>query len=304
MLYQNLNQANYCILKDLIDAVDGKVPGYSEVSRTGDETVYLLPSSRELTLDIEHNFPILETRYIPFKACVVETLWYLTGNTNIQMLKDHNVKIWDQWADDKGDLGPVYGAQLRAFGGDTNIDQISKAIDTARRYPNSRQNVVSMWHPAYLPDPSKSAQDNTANGKMALPPCHMLHRIRVHSMPGSDKKYLSMHMVMRSSDTAISLSWNAGSYALLLHMYAAVLGLTPKYLTMTLMDPHLYKIGNHEQATRDQIKLYESNVPKFINSHIKLNMPVKDNIFDYQVEDFSLEGYNPDKTIKYVGIAV
>lgn len=304
MLYINFNQANYIILSKLINAIDGKEPGYTEVSRTGDKTTYLLPSSQEMTLDIEYNFPILETRFIPFKACVVETLWYLTGNTNIQMLKEHNVKIWDHWATDTGELGPVYGAQLRAFGGDSNADQISKAIEIAKKHPNSRQNVVSMWHPGFLPDPTKTSQQNVADGKMALPPCHMFHRLRVHSMPGSDKQYLSLHMVMRSSDFPIAASWNTGSYALLLHMYANVLGLTPKYLTITFMDPHIYDIGNHVEATRAQLVEYEKNQAKYINSHIELVMPKKDSIFDYKVEDFKLEGYNPNRDIKYIGIAI
>lgn len=304
MLYSNFNKANYSILKKLIDAVDGKEPGYTEVSRTGHNTTYLLPSSQELTLDIEHNFPILETRFIPFKTCVVETLWYLTGNTNIQMLKDYNVKIWDHWATESGDLGPVYGAQLRAFGGDTNIDQIAKAIEVAKKHPNSRQNVVSMWHPGFLPDPTKTAQENVAEGKMALPPCHMFHRLRVHPSQKNDKKYLSLHMVMRSSDFPIAGNFNTVSYALLLHMYAKVLGLTPKYLTITFMDPHIYDIENHIEATRAQLAEYEKNQVKYMNSNVKLVMADKDNIFDFKLEDFSIEGYNPNREIKYYGIAI
>jgi thymidylate synthase len=304
MLYTNVNTANYEMLKKLINAVDGKEPGYTEVSRTGDETTYLLPSSQEITLDIEHNFPILETRAIPFKVCVVETLWYLTGNTNIKMLKDNNVKIWDHWATEEGNLGPVYGAQLRAFGGDDNIDQITNAIEVANKFPNSRQNVVSMWHPGFLPDPTKTAQENVSNGKMALPPCHMFHRLRVHPMPNSKEKYLSLHMTMRSSDFPIAGNFNTVSYALLLHMYAKVLKLKPKYLTITFMDPHIYKISNHEEATRLQIQEYEKNRVRYMNSHVKLTMPEKENIFDYKIEDFSIEGYNPNRYIKYTGIAI
>lgn len=303
MLYTNVNIAFYTVLKKLIDAVDGYEPGYNEVSRTGDVTTYLLPSSFEFTLDIEHNFPLLETRFVPFKACAVETLWYLTGSSNIQILKDHNVKIWDHWATEDGELGPVYGSQWRSFGG-TGIDQIKQALDIAKNTPNSRQNLVSAWHPGFLPDPKKTAQENVQAGKMALPPCHTLFRLRVHPMPGSDKKFISLHLYARSNDVPIGIPYNVASYALLLNMFAKVLGYTPKYLTMTLADPHIYQIFNHVEMAREQLNEFEKNRIRYMNPKVKLHLPEKQDIFDFKPEDIVIENYNPNRDIKYTGVAV
>jgi thymidylate synthase len=196
MLYTNVNTAYYEILKKLINAVDGREPGFHEISRTGDKCTYVLPQSFEMTVDTEFSFPLIETRHVPTKACFVETLWYLTGQSNIQMLKDHNVKIWNEWATEEGELGPVYGVQWRNFNGQ-GIDQIKQMFDTAVNSPNSRQNIVTAWNPSVLPDPKQTAQQNVQNGKQALPPCHTLFKIRVH--PGKDpsKKYLSMHLYAR-----------------------------------------------------------------------------------------------------------
>ena len=223
--------------------------------------------------DLSEGFPLLTTKKVHLKSIIYELLWFLSGSTNIGYLKEHGVSIWDEWADENGDLGPVYGHQWRSWptpdGG--SIDQISKLVETIKHNPNSRRMLVSAWNVAEV-------------DSMALPPCHCLFQFYV-----AEGK-LSCQLYQRSADTFLGVPFNIASYALLTMMIAQVCGLEPGEFIHTTGDTHLYL--NHLEQAALQLSREPRQLPRMI-----INPEVKD-IFSFKYEDFTLEGYDPWPAIK------
>jgi thymidylate synthase len=210
-------------------------------------------------------------------------LWFLKGDTNIKYLQENGVKIWDEWANENGDLGPVYGHQWRNWNSE-EIDQITELIETLKTNPNSRRMLVSAWNPSVLPDTSKSFAENIANGKVALPPCHAFFQFYV-----SEGK-LSCQLYQRSADIFLGVPFNIASYALLTMMIAQVCNLEAGEFIHTFGDAHIY--NNHIEQLELQLSRDCRALPKIIiNPNIK-------NILDFDFDDFTLEGYDPHPHIK------
>jgi thymidylate synthase len=248
-----------------------KTNGTIKGDRTGTGTISTF--GYQMRFDLSQGFPLLTTKKLHLRSIIYELLWFLRGETNIQYLHDHKVTIWDEWADANGELGPIYGYQWRSWptpdGG--HIDQITQLIDQIRNNPNSRRLIVSAWNVAEI-------------DKMALPPCHSLFQFYV-----ADGK-LSCQLYQRSADVFLGVPFNIASYALLTMMIAQVTGLTPGDFVHTLGDAHIYL--NHQEQVEEQL----SRTPRPLPT-MKLNPEVK-SIFDFQYEDFTLEGYDPYPTIK------
>ncbi|MBP3638285.1 MAG: thymidylate synthase [Muribaculaceae bacterium] len=249
------------LLRDILEN------GNDRGDRTGTGTRSVF--GRQMRFDLADGFPLLTTKKLHLKSIVYELLWFLRGDTNVRYLQDHGVRIWNEWADpDTGDLGHIYGYQWRswpAYDG-TAIDQITAAIDTIRRDPQSRRNIVSAWNVADL-------------GHMNLPPCHILFQFYV------DRGRLSMQLYQRSADCFLGVPFNIASYALLLHMMAQVTGLQPGEFVHTLGDAHIYH--NHIDQVRLQLTREPRPLPRLL-----LNPDVRD-IFAFDYGDISLEGYDP-----------
>ncbi|MEN9895007.1 MAG: thymidylate synthase [Pseudomonadota bacterium] len=227
----------------------------------------------QMRFDLSDGFPVLTTKKLHLKSIIHELLWFLKGDTNIAYLKDHGVSIWDEWADEKGDLGPVYGAQWRSWpapdGG--HIDQIANLIAGLKTNPSSRRHIVSAWNPALVDD-------------MALPPCHCLFQFYV-----ADGK-LSCQLYQRSADVFLGVPFNIASYALLTMMVAQVTDLQPGDFIHTLGDAHLY--ANHFEQARLQLTRTPKPLPV-----MAINPQVKD-LFSFVYDDFTLIGYEADASIK------
>lgn len=245
--------------------------GVEKKDRTGTGTISTF--GYQMRFDLAKGFPLLTTKKIYTKAVIYELLWLLRGDTNIKFLKDNGVTIWDEWADADGDLGPVYGAQWRAWKrpDGTTVDQIAQAVEMIQKTPDSRRIIVSAWNPGEIE-------------KMALPPCHAFFQFYV-----SEGK-LSCQLYQRSADVFLGVPFNIASYALLTLMMAQVTGLQPGEFIHTFGDVHIYL--NH----REQVKLQLSREPRALPA-MKLNPGVK-NIFDFKYEDFTLEQYDPHPAIK------
>ena len=232
---------------------------------------------QQMRFNLKDSFPLLTTKTVFFKGLAYELLWFLKGSTNVRWLQEHNVHIWDDWADENGDLGPVYGAQWRSWPAPTpddpnrTIDQISNVLDLIRNHPDSRRMVVSAWNPAEVEN-------------MALPPCHALFQFYV-----ADGR-LSCQLYQRSCDMFLGVPFNIASYALLTCMMAQVCGLQPGEFIHTLGDTHLYL--NHLEQVDEQLSREPRPLPK-----LRLNPAVK-SVFDFRYEDFTLEGYDPWPAIK------
>lgn len=248
-----------------------KTHGTIKGDRTGTGTISTF--GYQMRFDLSQGFSLLTTKKLHLRSIIYELLWFLRGETNIQYLHDHKVTIWDEWADANGELGPIYGYQWRSWptpdGG--HIDQITQLIEQIRNNPNSRRLIVSAWNVAEI-------------DKMALPPCHSLFQFYV-----ADGK-LSCQLYQRSADVFLGVPFNIASYALLTMMIAQVTGLTPGDFVHTLGDAHIYL--NHQEQVEEQL----SRTPRPLPT-MKLNPEVK-SIFDFQYEDFTLEGYDPYPTIK------
>ena len=227
----------------------------------------------QMRFDLAEGFPALTTKKLHLKSIVHELLWFLKGETNIGYLRDNGVTIWDEWADENGDLGPVYGAQWRSWpdGKGGSIDQIANVVRAIRENPDSRRLVVSAWNPAEVED-------------MALPPCHCLFQFNVA------QGRLSCQLYQRSADIFLGVPFNIASYALLTMMVAQVTGLKPGHFIHTLGDAHLY--ANHFEQAREQL----SRTPKPLPT-MWINPQVTD-IFAFSFEDFRLDGYQADPTIR------
>ncbi len=245
--------------------------GAKKTDRTGTGTLSVF--GNQMRFDLKDGFPLLTTKKLHLKSIIYELLWFLRGDTNIAFLKEHGVSIWDEWADENGDLGPVYGHQWRSwpdYNGGT-IDQIKNVIDQIKHTPDSRRMIVSAWNVAEV-------------DKMALPPCHTMFQFYV-----ADGR-LSLQLYQRSADTFLGVPFNIASYALLLQMVAQVTGLEPGEFVHTTGDTHLYL--NHLEQAKLQLTRTPRPLPK-----MKINPDVKD-IFSFRYEDFELEGYDPWPHIK------
>lgn len=247
--------------------------GTQKGDRTGTGTISTF--GYQTRYDLSEGFPMVTTKKLHYKSIVHELLWFLQGDTNIKYLKENGVRIWDEWADENGDLGPVYGYQWRSWptpnGG--SIDQISKVIDSIKNNPNSRRHMVSAWNPALVDD-------------MALPPCHTMFQFYV-----AEGK-LSCQLYQRSADSFLGVPFNIASYALLTMMMAQVTGLEAGEFIHTFGDLHIY--NNH----LDQVKLQLTREPKKLPT-LKMN-PNITNLFDFKFEDFELVGYESHPHIKGV----
>lgn len=255
--------------------------GTDKGDRTGTGTRSIF--GHQLRFDLSEGFPMVTTKKLHLKSIIYELLWFLKGDTNVKYLQENGVRIWNEWADENGDLGPVYGKQWRNWNGE-EIDQIKEIIETLKKNPNSRRMLVSAWNPSVLPDSSKSFSENVANGKAALPPCHAFFQFYV-----ADGK-LSLQLYQRSADVFLGVPFNIASYALLTMMMAQVCGYEAGDFIHTFGDVHIY--SNH----MDQVKLQLSREPRALPT-MKINPEIK-NIFDFDYKDFKLEDYNPHPGIK------
>jgi thymidylate synthase len=240
--------------------------GVSKEDRTGTGT--LSTFGYQMRFPLRQGFPLLTTKKLHLRSIIHELLWFLSGSTNVQYLRDHRVTIWDEWADAEGELGPVYGYQWRHWTGAEGqpVDQIQQVVDQIRHNPDSRRMIVSAWNVADVP-------------RMALPPCHLLFQFYV-----ADGR-LSCQMYQRSADVFLGVPFNIASYALLTHMVAHVTGLEAYEFIHTLGDAHLYR--NHLEQARLQMTRDLRPLPR-----LRIARPV-DSIFDFRFEDFELEGYDP-----------
>tara|TARA_B110000444_G_C18699287_1_gene528135 strand:+ start:161 stop:985 length:825 start_codon:yes stop_codon:yes gene_type:complete len=255
--------------------------GVQKGDRTGTGT--LSTFGYQMRFDLLEGFPLLTTKKIHLKSIIHELLWFIKGETNTKYLKENNVKIWDAWSDENGDLGPVYGHQWRNWNSD-GVDQISILIDQIKNNPNSRRMIVSAWNPSVLPDTSESFSKNVANGKAALPPCHAFFQFYV-----SEGK-LSCQLYQRSADTFLGVPFNIASYALFTMMIAQVTNLEVGDFIHTFGDVHLY--NNHLEQAKEQLSRDFRTLPI-----MKINPEIKD-IIDFKYEDFELINYNPHPHIK------
>lgn len=246
---------------------EGKVK--TDRTGTGTKSVF----GHQMRFDLEDGFPVLTTKKLHLKSIIYELLWFLKGDTNVKYLQEHGVSIWNEWADENGDLGPVYGHQWRSWpdhrGG--TIDQIQNVIDLIKHHPDSRRMLVTAWNPADI-------------SEMALPPCHCLFQFYV-----ADGR-LSLQLYQRSADTFLGVPFNIASYALLLQMMAQVTGLKAGDFIHTTGDTHLYL--NHIEQAKLQLTRTPRELPQ-----MKLNPDVK-SLFDFRYEDFELLNYNPWPHIK------
>ncbi len=240
--------------------------GATKTDRTGTGTMNVF--GNQMRFDMADGFPLLTTKKLHLKSIIYELLWFLRGDTNVHYLQEHGVRIWNEWADENGELGPVYGHQWRSwpdYNGGT-IDQIQNVVDMIKNHPDSRRMMVTAWNPAEVE-------------QMALPPCHCLFQFYVA------EGRLSLQLYQRSADTFLGVPFNIASYALLLQMMAQVTGLQPGEFIHTTGDTHLYL--NH----LDQARLQLTRTPRPLPT-MKINPDVK-NLFDFHYEDFQLEGYDP-----------
>ena len=269
-------------MKQYLDLVQHVMKnGCQKGDRTGTGTKSVF--GYQMRFDLNEGFPMVTTKKLHLKSIIYELLWFLKGDTNIKYLQENGVKIWDAWADTNGNLGPVYGHQWRNWNSE-EIDQISDLIKELKTNPNSRRMLVSAWNPSVLPDTTKSFDENVRNNKAALPPCHAFFQFYV-----SDGK-LSCQLYQRSADIFLGVPFNIASYALLTMMIAQVCDLQLGEFIHTFGDAHIY--NNHFEQLELQLSREPKPLPKMI-----LNPSIKD-IFAFDFEDFTLEGYEPHALIK------
>ena len=245
--------------------------GHYKADRTGTGTYSIF--GYQMRFDLQKGFPLLTTKKLHLRSIIYELLWFLNGDTNIKYLHDHGVSIWDEWADENGDLGPVYGKQWRSWEAPDGrvIDQITSLIEQIKRNPDSRRLIVSAWNPADV-------------DQMALPPCHTMFQFYVSNGE------LSCQLYQRSADVFLGVPFNIASYALLTMMVAQVCGLKAKDFVHTFGDAHIY--SNHVEQAKLQLSREPRPLPQ-----MRIN-PAVDSIFSFQYEDFTLENYDPHPHIK------
>ena len=253
--------------------------GVQKGDRTGTGTLSVF--GRMYRHDLGNGFPLLTTKKLHVKSILHELLWFLRGDTNIKYLKDKGVSIWDEWATPSGELGPVYGAQWRAWKGPNGetFDQVQALIDGIRSKPNSRRHIINAWNVAYLPDENKAPEVNAAEGRMALPPCHVMYQFYVANGK------LSCMLTQRSADCFLGVPYNGASVAFLTHMVAQQCDLEPGEIVHSFGDLHLY--SNHLEQARLQL----TREPREQSTLVIKRRP--ESIFDYRFEDFEVVGYDP-----------
>jgi thymidylate synthase len=257
------------LLADILDT------GVQRGDRTGTGTLGVF--GRQIRFDLAKGFPVLTTKKLHLRSIIIELLWFLKGDTNIAYLNDNGVRIWDEWADEKGDLGPVYGKQWRSWATPDGrvIDQISALVENLKTNPSSRRHIVTAWNPADVDD-------------MALPPCHCLFQFFV-APDGKGGGKLSCQLYQRSADVFLGVPFNIASYALLTLMVAKVVGLEPGEFVHTFGDAHLYL--NHLDQAREQLTREPFDFPT-------MKIADKRDLFAFEYEDFTLEGYQAHPHIK------
>ncbi|MBT0585373.1 thymidylate synthase [Alteromonas oceanisediminis] len=258
--------------------------GVRKEDRTGTGTLSVF--GYQMRFNLADGFPLVTTKKCHLRSIIHELLWFLKGDTNIAYLTENGVSIWDEWATDEGELGPVYGQQWRSWAGQNGetIDQISQVVEQIKTNPDSRRLIVSAWNPAVLPDTSVSPKENAARGKQALPPCHTLFQFYV--LEGK----LSCQLYQRSGDVFLGVPFNIASYALLTMMVAQVCELELGDFVHTLGDAHLY--SNHLEQTELQLSREPFPLPT-----MQINPQIKD-IFGFTIDDFSLKNYQSHPHIK------
>lgn len=268
------------LMRDVVDN------GYDKGDRTGVGTRSVF--GRQIRFNLQDGFPLLTTKKVHLRSIIYELLWFLKGSTDNNWLKERKVSIWNEWALENGDLGPIYGKQWRSWECPDGrvVDQISEVIDQIRSKPNSRRLIVSAWNPAELPDESIGPQENAEKGLMALAPCHCLFQFYV-----IDGK-LSCQLYQRSADLFLGVPFNIASYALLTHMIAQQCDLEVGEFVHTFGDCHLYQNHLTDNIVFEQLKREPKALPKLV---IKRK---PNSIFDYELEDFEFEGYDPYPGIK------
>jgi thymidylate synthase len=258
--------------------------GVEKSDRTGTGTKSVF--GYQMRFDLSEGFPLVTTKKIHIKSIIHELLWFLSGETNIEYLKQHNVKIWDAWATETGDLGPVYGQQWRAWEcpNGESIDQISDVIKAIKSRPDSRRLLVCAWNPAVLPDEGISPIDNARKNKAALPPCHTMFQFYVAN------NKLSCMLTQRSADVFLGVPFNIASYALLTHMVAQQCGLDVGEFIWSGGDCHIY--SNHQEQITEQLTRKPFLLPKLV-----IHRKPKD-VFSYQYDDFEILNYQSHPSIK------
>jgi thymidylate synthase len=261
------------LLQDILDN------GAIKEDRTGTGTLSVF--GRQYRHSLQDGFPLLTTKKLHLKSIINELIWFLSGNTNTRWLNENGVKIWDEWATEEGDLGPIYGAQWTAWptrdGG--TINQIDYVVDCLKNNPDSRRILFHGWNVEYLPDERVGPQENVKAGRMALPPCHLLYQFYVAN------NRLSAQLLIRSSDSFLGLPYNTASLAVLTLMLAQQCDLEPGEIIICTGDSHIY--SNHFEQVHEQL----SRTPRALPQLNILRKP--DSIYDYRFEDFELKGYEP-----------
>lgn len=265
------------LLNDILDN------GVAKGDRTGTGTMSVF--GRQIRHNLSNGYPLLTTKKLHFKSIANELIWFLSGDTNIKWLNENGVSIWNEWATESGELGPVYGKQWTAWptkDGRT-INQIDYVVNTLKINPNSRRILFHGWNPEYLPDESLSPQENARQGKMALPPCHLLYQFYVANGK------LSSQLYIRSSDSFLGLPYNIASLALLTHMLAQQCDLEPHEIIVSIGDLHAY--SNHMGQIQTQLAREPRTLPKLAIRR------KPESIYDYKFEDFEIVGYEPHPSI-------
>jgi len=265
------------LLNDILD--NGAVKG----DRTGTGTLSVF--GRQIRHKLADGFPLLTTKKLHFKSIANELIWFLSGDTNVSWLQQNGVSIWNEWASEDNELGPVYGKQWTAWPTQSGqaINQIDYVINTLKNNPNSRRILFHGWNPEYLPDESISPQENVKQGRMALPPCHLLYQFYVV------ENRLSALLYIRSSDSFLGLPYNIASLALLTHMLAQQCDLVAHEIVVSIGDLHAY--ANHIEQIRTQLSRQPSDLPT-------LSIKRKpDSIYGYRFEDFEITAYHPHPSI-------
>lgn len=260
--------------EDLLREIMATGDSRSDRTGTGTRSVF----GRQMRFDLSESFPLITTKRVHFKSVAVELLWFLRGESNVRWLQERGVTIWDEWADEDGELGPVYGVQWRSWpaGDGQTIDQIAQVIESLKKNPDSRRHIVTAWNPAEVED-------------MALPPCHALFQFYVKTRPDGTRE-LSCQLYQRSADMFLGVPFNIASYALLTQLIAEETGMVPGEFVWTGGDCHIY--SNHYEQVEEQLGREPYPYPKLV---IKNKKP---SIFDYEFEDFELVDYRHHPTIK------
>ena len=263
---------------DLLRHVESNGVKKDDRTGTGTKSVF----GYQMRFDLSKGFPLVTTKKIHVKSVIHELLWFLKGSTNISYLQENGVRIWNEWANEKGDLGPIYGHQWRNWNSD-GVDQINEVIETLKINPDSRRMLVSAWNPSVLPNPNLSFAENISNQKAALPPCHAFFQFYV----SNDK--LSCQLYQRSADVFLGVPFNIASYALLTMMVAQVCNYKPGDFVHTFGDVHIY--SNHEEQVKEQLSRSLKPLPI-----MRLNKNVT-SIFEFTYNDFEIINYDPHPLI-------